>query len=191
MQQAPYMSEELKQYIDAGIAVVGEHSYGKPIIRYPGNGQRFICGRYCSFAGSVHVFLSGNHRTDWVSTYPFADFGDAFPSVWARPGGNVGRGDVVVGNDVWIGWQALLMSGVTVGDGAVVATFAVVTKDVPPYAIVGGNPARVIGYRFDEQTISDLLQLKWWDWPIERVRENLDLLMSSDIRAFIEVNTPA
>lgn len=185
MAQPPFMRDELKRYIDAGIAVIGAHSYGAPVIRYPGSGQRFICGKYCSFAGNVHIFLAGNHRPDWVATYPFPAF-----SGWTE-GRNVrdysgGKGDVVVGNDVWAGWSVTIASGVTVGDGAVLATNAMVTKDVPPYAIVAGNPARIIRYRFDEDTIAALLTIRWWDWPEEKVNANIPLLLSGNVRVFVE-----
>jgi acetyltransferase-like isoleucine patch superfamily enzyme len=183
------MRDVMREEIAAGLAVIGPHSYGAPKLRFPGAGQRFFCGKYCSFAAGVQVFLSGYHRTEWVTTYPFP----AFPG-WTEGRGirgyNFGRGDVVVGNDVWIGWAAVLLSGVKVGDGAVVGTQAMVTKDVPPYAIVGGNPARIIGYRFDEATIADLLQIRWWDWPEAKVNQEIPVLMSGDVRGFIERHRP-
>src|SRR5918911_1545527 len=142
---------------------IGEHSYGRPKVRFPESGRKLVIGRYCSIADRVEILLGGNHRTDWVSTYPFA----AFPAVWPKAGGgddhHASGGDVTIGHDVWLGSGAMILSGVTVGHGAVVAARAVVTKDVPPYAIAGGNPARVIRARFDPDTIAALLEAAWWD----------------------------
>lgn len=185
-----YMRDALRAEIERGLAVVGAHSYGVPHLRFAGLGQRFICGKFCSFAADVHVFLGGNHRADWVTTYPFPAFA-AWPNGRGVGGYHVGRGDVTVGNDVWVGWSAVLSSGVTVGDGAIVATRALVTKDVPPYAIVGGNPARVIGQRFDDETIADLLAIRWWDWPEEKTNAEIPRLMSGDISGFVERHRPA
>jgi acetyltransferase-like isoleucine patch superfamily enzyme len=181
------MREELGPFIEAGFATIGEHSYGAPKIRFAGLGHRFHCGRYCSFAPGAQVLLGGNHRPDWATTYPFPAFADRFPAAEGIEGYHVGRGDVVVGNDVWCGSSAALISGVTVGDGAVVAIGSVVTKDVPPFAIVGGNPAQLIRYRFDEETIADLLALRWWDWDDEKVNANVHLLCG-DPRALIEAH---
>lgn len=185
----PYTRDALKRYIDAGIAEVGRYSYGAPVLRFATHGLKFRCGNYCSFAGDVNVFLGGNHRADWVTTYPFPAFG------WANTLGvtdfDVGKGDVVVGNDVWVGWSAVLQSGVTVGDGAVVAGRAVVTKDVPPYAVVAGNPARVVKHRFDDATIAALLAIRWWDWPVGKINAEIPRLMSGDIRGFIERHQPS
>lgn len=135
---------------------------------FPFIGDRLIIGRFCSIAsGATFVMNGGNHLVDTVSSFPFAIFGggwaDAMPSAWPH------RGDLVVGNDVWIGTDATLMPGVKVGDGAVVAAKSVVASDVPPYAIVAGNPARVVRLRHSEGDIARLLAIRWWDWPITRV----------------------
>jgi virginiamycin A acetyltransferase len=109
-----------------------------------------------------------NHLTDAISTYPFAIFGDGWEN--AMEGREYPRkGDISIGNDVWMGYKATIMAGVTIGDGAIIATNATVVKDVPPYTIVGGNPAREIRRRFDEATIASLLELRWWDWPLEEI----------------------
>lgn len=183
MQRPPYIHESLKKFIDAGIVEVGAYSYGAPIICFPLHGLKFRCGNYCSFAPNVQIFLGGNHRHDWVSTYPFPAFG------WANTLGidkyDGGKGDVTVGNDVWVGQGAVLASGVTVGDGAVIATAAMVTKDVPPYAVVAGNPARVVKHRFDAATIAELLAIRWWDWPLAKVNAEIPRLMSGDVEGFI------
>lgn len=179
-----YTRQLMREPIERGIAVVGEHTYGNPTLGFAYDGYRFVCGRYCSIGPSVKVLLSGNHNHQLVTTYPFS----AFPKAWPATAGipfRESRGDVVVGNDVWIGYEALILSGVTIGDGAVIGAGAVVAKDVPPYAVVVGNPARVIRYRFDEQTIADLLEIAWWNWPDERVAQFTPLLLNDDIREFI------
>ena len=152
-------------------------SYGTPTVHDWSDGSKLKMGKYCSIASGVHIFLGGDHRMDWITTYPFPQWGVA-PADHRRT-----KGDVVIGNDVWIGMGATILSGVTVGDGAVIAACAVVTKDVPPYAIVAGNPARVKKYRFSEENIQKLLKIKWWDWPEETVREKLKILCSP----FIEI----
>lgn len=187
----PYTRDLLKKYVDAGLAEIGEHTYGEPVIRYAQLGHRFICGRYCSFGPGVQIMLGGGHRHDWVTTYPFPAFAERWPEAAGVTGHHTGKGDVTVGNDVWVGLSAYISSGVTVGDGAVIAARSVVTKDVPPYAIVGGNPAKLIRLRFDEPTICDLLQLRWWDWPQERVSANIRLLLSGDAQALIERSVQA
>ena len=127
-------------------------------------GVRF--GAFCSVARGVRVWCGGNHRTDWATTFPFGHIHQAaFPSTSAIRGHPATRGGVTVGNDVWIGAHATLMSGVTVGDGAVIANNAHVVRDVPPYALVGGNPARVIRIRFAPDVVDALLALRWWDRP--------------------------
>lgn len=123
-------------------------------------------GKFCSIAPRQVFYLGGNHRTDWVTTYPFGHiYNEAFPKglVNGANGHPRSKGDIVVGNDVWIGRSCSLMSGVQIGDGACIAANSVVTKSVPPYAIVGGNPARVLRVRFDPLIVQSLLELRWWD----------------------------
>jgi len=141
-----------------------------------------IIGRYCSIAAETTFIMNGgNHMTSWVTTYPFPVFGQGWekmePPNWPH------RGDTRVGNDVWIGYRATIMPGVTIGDGAVVATAAVVTRDVPAYAIVGGNPAGVIRPRFDAETVERLQAIAWWDWDAEKVTRNVGLICSGDVGA--------
>lgn len=182
----PYTRDLLKRYVEAGLAEIGEHTYGEPVIRYAQLGHRFICGRYCSFGPGIQIMLGGEHRHDWVTTYPFPAFAEAWPEAAGLTGHHRGRGNVTVGNDVWVGMSAYIGSGISIGDGAVIAARSVVTKDVPPYAIVGGNPAQLIRYRFAPDVIDRLLEIRWWDWPEERVRTHVPLLLSGDVAAFIQ-----
>lgn len=164
---------------------IGEFSYGRPKVRFPESGKKLTIGRYCSIADKVEILLGGNHRTDWATTYPFSALKGLWPSAPATEDYHTSRGDVVIGHDVWLGSGVTILSGITVGHGAVVAAQAVVTKDVPPYAIVGGNPAKVIRYRFDEATIAALLEIRWWDLPQEKVATLIPLLQSDRVRELI------
>ncbi len=147
------------------------------------NGDRLVIGRFCAIAtGAQFVMNGGNHRIDGISTFPFPIF-EAWRGRWAGEMDFPKRGDTVVGNDVWIGYDALVMPGVHIGDGAVVATRSVVTRDVPPYAIVGGNPARVIRSRFDDATVERLLRIAWWDWDPERIFDAIPLISGGDVDA--------
>ena len=158
---------------------VGDHTYGLPQVYFNGP-ERLHIGRYCSIGETVTVVLTG-HRPELLTTYPFALYRNYWPGGPAGLADHAGRGDVVIGSDVWIGHGALIMPGTRIGDGAVIAGQAVVTKDVEPYAVVGGNPARVIRHRFDKKTIALLLELGWWDWPDERVEFCIPHLLSDDI----------
>ena len=145
------------------------------LYQYPINGDSLRIGKFCSIAcGAKFLFASANHTQASVSTYPFPiffeewdlDIGDV-TSAWDH------KGDIIIGNDVWIGYEAVVMAGVTIGDGAIIGARAVVTKDVPPYTIVGGVPAREIRRRFSDDVIARLLELKWWDWPAEQIQRNI------------------
>jgi virginiamycin A acetyltransferase len=144
--------------------------------------ERLIIGRYCAIASGVRFIISGaNHADLGPSTFPFGILG----GVWAERTMDLvmsaeSRGDTVVGNDVWLGYRALLMPGVAIGDGAVVAAASVVTSDVPPYAIVGGNPARVLRRRFEDDDVERLLRAAWWDWPVELVTEHARAIMAGE-----------
>lgn len=148
-------------------------------------GDKLIIGRFCALAVGTTFFMNGgNHAMDGFSTYPFNIFGQGWeegfdPQSWV----DASRGDTVVGHDVWIGTQALIMPGVAIGTGAIVAARSVVASDVPDYAIVGGNPAKVIKVRFDDETIARLLAIAWWDWPAEKISAHLNLIRGSDLDA--------
>ncbi len=155
------------------------------LYHYPVNGDRLIIGRFCSIAcGARFLFTSGNHALKSLSTYTFPIFFDE----WGLDAKNIrdawdNKGDTVIGNDVWIGYEAIIMPGVKIGDGAIVGTRAVVTGDVPPYTIVGVVPARPIRKRFDDETIRRLEALRWWDWDEEKLRRNLSAIQSGDLAA--------
>lgn len=175
-------SEYLARFIAERGWKIGDHSYGH-INLLDAHYANLEVGRFTSIAAGCSVAL-GNHRTDLVTSYPFA----ALHAVWPSAPGiddHTSNGDVVIGNDVWIGADVFIGSGVTIGDGAVIAAKAVVTKSVPPYAIHGGIPARLIRYRFEADIIESLLHIRWWDWPDHKIDEYLPLIMSTDIRAFI------
>lgn len=159
---------------------IGDYSYGAPIVQMWNDGARLKVGKYCSIGPEVEFILGGNHHLDHVTTYPLSKM--AGP---AMPEGPFTRGDIVVGSDVWIGYRAVFLSGVTVGDGAIVGACAVVAKDVPPYAIVVGNPARIVRKRFSEDQIEKLLALRWWNLPDDAVRSLRPMLQSNNVEAFL------
>jgi virginiamycin A acetyltransferase len=150
-------------------------------------GDKLIIGKFCAIASGVKFIMNGaNHEVKPISTYPFAIFENGWEKV--NEGFDVAtkypfKGDTIVGNDVWIGNEATIMPGIKIGNGAVIATKSVVTKDVPDYAVVGGNPAKVIRMRFDEVDITRLLNIAWWDWNVEKITENLKLINAADIGA--------
>ena len=153
------------------------------LYHYPINGDRLIIGKFCSIAcGAKFLFNSANHSLKSLSGYTFPLFFEEWDldkkdvaSAWDN------KGDIVIGNDVWIGYEAVIMAGVHIGDGAIIASRAVVTKDVPPYTIVGGTPAKEIRPRFDRETILRLQNLRWWDWEVEKIRQALPAIMKGDI----------
>ena len=142
------------------------------LYHYPVNEERLIIGKYCSIAcGAKFLFTSANHAMRSLSTYPFPIFADHWGLDWADVASAWdNKGDIVIGNDAWIGYEAVILQGVTIGDGAIVGARAVVTRDVPPYTVVGGIPAHELRKRFPPETVEALLALRWWDWPAEKVR---------------------
>jgi acetyltransferase-like isoleucine patch superfamily enzyme len=165
---------------------VVRYTYGLENIRVRdwGEGADVNIGSFCSIADDVEIFIGGNHRTDWVTTYPFGHINkDVFP--WHGRGHPATKGNVVIGNDVWIGSGVTILSGVTIGDGAVVSARSVVVKDVEPYAIVGGNPAKFIKYRFTLHQIKRLLENPWWELPESRINELIPLLCSPNVEDLI------
>ncbi|MBU3129083.1 CatB-related O-acetyltransferase [Clostridium tagluense] len=146
------------------------------------NNDKLIIGKYCSIAcGAKFIFNSANHTLKSLSTYPFPIFGEEWDDAMNVCEAWDNKGDIVIGNDVWIGFEAVIMSGVHIGDGAIIGTRALVTKDVPPYAIVGGIPAQIIRIRFEDSIIEDLLKIQWWNWSTEKISEKLTAIRSGDI----------
>ena len=154
------------------------------LYHYPINHDKLKIGKFCSIAcGAKFLFNSANHTMKSLSTYPFPIFFEEWgldvrdiTSAWDN------KGDIVIGNDVWIGYEAVIMAGVTIGDGAIIGTRAVVTKDVPPYTIVGGVLAKEIRKLFSEEMIAHLLNAKWWDWPIERISQNIEAIKAGKVK---------
>ena len=135
-------------------------------------------GKFCSVAIGVKAFLGGNHRSDWITTFPFGHISKEVFNVQAIEGHGQGNGDIIIGNDVWLARDCTLMSGITIGDGAVVAAYSHVTRDVPPYTMVGGNPARPIKLRFEQKIVDALMELKWWDLEIDSIKSIIPTLCS-------------
>jgi virginiamycin A acetyltransferase len=144
-------------------------------------GDKLIIGKFCMIASDVTFIMNGaNHLIDAITSYPFAIFGADWSN--AMDGKSYpSKGDTIIGNDVWIGHKATIMPGIKIGDGAIIATNATVTKDVAPYSIVGGNPSIEIRKRFSENQITELLEIKWWDWPIEKITQHVQHLTGSNI----------
>jgi acetyltransferase-like isoleucine patch superfamily enzyme len=164
---------------------IGRHTYGNVNVkRYEGSDSKVAIGAYCSIASDVVFITGGIHPLDWVSQYSFRiqfDMPGAF-----KDGMPISNGPISVGNDVWISTGVIILSGITIGDGATIAAGSVVTKNVPPYAIVGGNPARVIRQRFSEEIINKLIEIAWWDWDDDKIKEAVPLLSSNSIDKFID-----
>jgi acetyltransferase-like isoleucine patch superfamily enzyme len=161
---------------------IGEWTYGNPRVLSWHEGTTLKIGRFCSISRPVTILLGGEHRIDWVTTYPFSSIFEKAQKFVGHPRS---QGDVIIENDVWIGTDVLILSGVTIGNGAVIAARSVVTKDVSPYSIVAGNPAKHIKFRFSKSVIRDLQNIAWWDWPLSKIEEAWPLLLSSDIKAFL------
>ena len=185
----------IKDHVKSKHIIAGDHSYysgyyhGKPFeecVMYldevdnsvdPENIDQLIIGKFCSIATGAKFMMCGTqgHNYNWIAAHPLHDFDDAFPP------GHQWKGNTIIGNDVWIGAEALIMPGVQIADGAVIASRAVVTKNVGAYEIWGGNPARLIKKRFENENIVRLLQIKWWDWNLETLKRNLQYLRSADV----------
>ncbi|MFO0851218.1 MAG: Vat family streptogramin A O-acetyltransferase [Gemmataceae bacterium] len=186
----------LKPLVKNPLIQVGEYTYyddpdgperfeAKCVLyHFPFIGDRLVIGKFCALARGVKFIMNGaNHKVSGFSTYPFQIFGGGWEAVMPKPGDLPYKGDTVVGSDVWVGYDALVMPGVKVGDGAVVAARSVVTRDVPPYSVVGGNPAQVVKQRFPDEVVAELLAIRWWDWPVEKITKNLPAVVGADLDA--------
>lgn len=152
------------------------------LYHFPFIGDKLVIGKFCAIARGVKFIMNGaNHKLSGVSTYPFQIFGNGWEKVMPTPGDLPIKGDTVVGNDVWIGYEALIMPGVKIGNGAIISSRSVVVSDVPSYTIVGGNPAKPIKQRFSPEAVATLNKIAWWDWPIEKITEHLEQIVSGDI----------
>lgn len=183
----------IKNTVDNPQIEIGEYTYyddpedsegfeRNVLYLFPFVGDKLIIGKFCAIGRSVRFIMNGaNHKMDGFSTYPFYIFGNGWEKHTPDQADMPSKGNTVIGNDVWIGYEALIMPGVTIGDGAIIASRSVVTADVPSYAIVGGNPARVIKSRYSEETIDTLLDIAWWDWEAERISRNMSAIMGADL----------
>jgi virginiamycin A acetyltransferase len=156
------------------------------LYHFPFVGDRLIIGKFCALARGVKFIMNGaNHKLDGFSTYPFQIFGNGWEKVDPQLEELPYKGNTVIGNDVWIGYETAIMPGVQVGDGAIIAAKSVVVSNVPPYTIFGGNPAKCIRQRFDDEVIRSLLEIAWWNWDIGKITRNLEKIVSTDIEAMI------
>ena len=154
------------------------------LYHYPINKDKLVIGKFCSIAcGAKFLFNSANHRLQSLSTYTFPLFYEEWEQEMNLTEAWDNKGDIIIGNDVWIGYDAVILAGVTIGDGAIIGTGAVVTKDVPPYTIVGGVPAKPIRKRFSDEDIALLLELKWWDWSVDKISDSIQYIQSGNIEA--------
>ncbi|MBN1075000.1 antibiotic acetyltransferase [Clostridium botulinum] len=161
----------------------GDFTYGIPNILTWNEGTKVIIGKFCSIAGEVDIFLGGNHRNDWITTYPFNVLCGSYNYIKGHPST---KGNVIIGNDVWIGRRTTILSGVNIGNGVSIGANSVIAKDIPNYAIVAGNPAKIIRYKFDTETINKLLEISWWDWELEDLRRIVPILQSGNVKALID-----
>ncbi|MFS7223587.1 Vat family streptogramin A O-acetyltransferase [Rahnella inusitata] len=187
----------IKNTVDNPNIIIGDYTYyddpedsenfeRNVLYHFPFIGDKLIIGKFCALARGVKFIMNGaNHKISGISTYPFYIFGQGWENVMPAAEELPYKGDTEIGNDVWIGYEALFMPGVKIGHGAIISSRSVVTGDVPAYAIVGGNPAKVIRYRFDAETIAKLEDIAWWNWPVEKICRNLSLIVSGDIDALV------
>ena len=175
-----------RQYeqLDPERVTIGDFTYGCPLILTWGENTKLRIGKFCSIGANVQIYLGGNHHTDWCTTYPFnVLLREQYPGIDGETAAT--KGDITIGNDVWIGNDVTILSGVTIGDGAVIAAGAVVAKDVMPYDVVGGVPAKVLKSRWSG---SAAFSLRWWDWPLEKLAVAIPILMSGDVNELFEFN---
>lgn len=183
----------LKEFITSENIIVGDYTYyddpdgvdrfeDNVLYHFPFIGDKLIIGKFCAIARGVTFIMNGaNHRLSGFSTYPFHIFGNGWEKAAPKHAELPYKGDTVIGNDVWVGYKASIMPGVRIGDGAVIGSHAVVTKDVPPYTVVGGNPAEVLRTRFEKYVIDALLDIGWWAWSADKITRNLEAIVGNDL----------
>ncbi|MGL5027945.1 MAG: Vat family streptogramin A O-acetyltransferase [Shewanella oncorhynchi] len=183
----------LKNFITRENIIVGDYTYyddpsgperfeSNVLYHFDFIGDKLNIGKFCAIAKDVKFIMNGaNHQVSGFSTYPFYIFGNGWEKAAPKPEDLPFKGDTCIGNDVWIGYNATIMPGVKIGHGAIVASQSVVTKDVPPYAVVGGNPATVIKLRFEQTVIDELVAIAWWDWPIEKITQHLEAIAGAEL----------
>jgi len=183
----------LKNFVKAKNIIVGDYTYFDDrrngpeyfeeynvLYNYDFSKVKLIIGKFCAIAAETRFIMTGDHKLDAISTYPFPIFGHGWESAFNIYDLPV-KGDIIVGNDVWFGYDSFIKNGVTIGNGAIIAARSVVVKDVPPFSIVAGNPAKVVKMRFNDKTIARLQKIAWWNWPIEKINRNLQLICHLDI----------
>ncbi|MDX2243069.1 MAG: CatB-related O-acetyltransferase [Leptolyngbyaceae cyanobacterium bins.302] len=188
----------IKPFIKSPNIIVGDYTYyDDPIdpegfernVLYNFGDDRLVIGKFCAIATRVQFIMGGaNHKLDGISTYPFPIFGNGWEGELDTIMNLPSKGDTVVGHDVWLGYDALILPGVSIGDGAVIGARSVVAGDIPPYAIAAGNPARVIKQRFSDADITRLLEIQWWNWDLEKITRNLSVIMHGDVDALMQVH---
>lgn len=186
-------AQRLDQREDLREFSIGRYTRGHLTVSNRSPGSHLEIGQFSSFAFGTHVLLGGEHRADYVTTYRFSSYPEF--AAWDLDRSSVQetattKGGVRIGSDVWIGTQGLVLSGVTIGHGAIIGAGSVVRQDVPPYAVVAGNPGRVAGFRFPPEQIAALLRIAWWDWPLERIQSEVGQLLSGDVEGFIAAHDP-
>jgi acetyltransferase-like isoleucine patch superfamily enzyme len=167
---------------------IGKYTYGNPKINFDNNYSNLTIGKFCSIGTNVSIYLGGEHRTDYISTYPFGYLHKNIFNLNRQYDEKFTKGNVVIGNDVWIADNVTIMSGITIGDGAVIANNSHVIKNVEPYTIVGGNPARYIKHRFSQEQIDKLLKIQWWNWDDQKINSQVELLHDTNIDNFINLH---
>lgn len=185
----------IKNTVNNPNIIIGEYTYyddpqdsenfeRNVLYHFPFIGDKLIIGKFCAIAKGARFIMNGvNHKLSGISTYPFQIFGNGWEKVMPAHGDLPYKGDTVIGNDVWIGYEALIMPGVQIGNGAIISARSVVTSDVAPYTIVGGNPAKSIKIRFEPDAVSKLEALAWWNWPIELISHHLQHIVSGDVES--------
>ncbi len=171
-----------------GLVTIGAHSYGLPNVLYWDFQTKLKIGKYCSISEGTTFLLGGEHRGDWISTFPFGAYPDQWPSAASFGPHTVSKGDILIGHDVWIGHGVIILSGISIGNGAIIGAGSVVTKNVEEFAVVAGNPAKFIKYRFNEKTRLRLAELAWWDWPDHEVARNMETLTSTPSNSSFQID---